>query len=528
MAESPLQFVDLPAELILACLLNLPHPDLVSCLKTGNRLLHDIIANSILVQYRVEQEKACVEENPAHMANSVVSDRLDDLRRREANWLNFTPRSRHSVPIDFATSGVYDLGSDIYLVGDTPDQTTGLSTAIKYIHTSPGSEVPEWHRVDAGKPFIDFGTAMEEHDLIAMVTYTPRTGNPLVVSVEVLLLKFSTGQPHPLAARAALHVHDVQADLGPPGISIEIAGENLAISLVYWSDGEREMDALHLYNWKTGVSKMEPFPVNTTGLVFLTVDTLIVPNLITASLDLYHIPSSDDDAPPRLLHSLYLPELARRHILVSFQCRGEPNPRAAHTRPSRAKFRPRSASALMLFLAELVTNGGPPTYHAFVVHRPRLERALALCDPDTVGVAWSEWGPLCVRWLDDAAFSVPFITATCGMRMAAVVNHASVDPAPIHILDFNAVHVRAQRSALPGDEDTGSTRVRVVEPDVEANAVVRMPFAEPVFSLVPYVDTRSAELFQYAGVLLNDENVVGIKLKLDDGAVDSLEFLHFG
>lgn len=166
MAES--QFLNLPPELILACLADLPFSDL-DCLRCGNRLLRDIIDNSVLLRYRRKQERAGLEEN-LHIASDLgLSDRLENLERREESWLNFTPRSTHTITIDFPTPGLYDLTSDMYHVGATVDPNTGLCTAVKSICTSPGFEA-QWRTINAGGPIIDFGTALEEHDLIAIVT----------------------------------------------------------------------------------------------------------------------------------------------------------------------------------------------------------------------------------------------------------------------------------------------------------------------------------------------------------------------
>ncbi|KAJ6572810.1 hypothetical protein DFH09DRAFT_1152731 [Mycena vulgaris] len=514
-----LQLLNLPPELILACLAEVPYADLSSCLATGNRLLRDLIINSpVLKRYHQEREAACVEVNPS--SDAAVSDLLADLRRREEAWLHFAPQFRHTIPIDFVTSGVYDLASDVYLVGDTPAANTLLSTGLKYVHTSPG-EAPQWQRLDAGKPIIDFGTALEEHDLIAVVTYTPHIDDPEMISVDVLLLKFLTGDPHPLAACPSLHIHDVEADPGRPGVTIEIVGENLAISLVYWQDDGRALDKLYLFRWKSGVQTMAPLPVNNTGLVFLTTDLLVVPTSIDAALDVYQIlpPTAADPAPSYLRTTFYLPELAPLHMVITFQCRGEPNPRAGpRVRPSHAQFLPAPASALILFAFE-VGNAFGSSEHMFVVDRARFATAVALCEQESE-VEWSAWGPLCSRWLDAAPLATSYITTTCGTRMVSIPHDAPLQPAPIRILDFNKEHVEAQRGAPPVDG------ARLVEAEKEEGAVAHAPFAEPVVSLVPYVETLSTELFTYSAVLINDESIIGVKF--GNAAVDSLEVLHFG
>ncbi|KAJ7735540.1 hypothetical protein DFH07DRAFT_1065029 [Mycena maculata] len=508
-----MHFLALPPELILACLADLNFAALDACLETGNRLLNEIIFNSVLLRYRKELERACVEENPSRSPKPSVAERLRELRDRDANWLNFTPTSRRTVTLDFRTTGIYDLANDFYLVGDTPDPITMLCTGIKYIRTARGSE---WRRIDAGKPIVDFGLALEEHDLIAIVTYD----NAQMRSLDIMLLKFSTGEPHPRAAKPTLHVQDVEIHRGRPGISIEIVGENIAFSVLYWADEQRDRDTFHLFNWKSGAGKMTPFPLNNTGLTFLTPEILIVPSSVDNSLDVFRIPPSVDSQLPSFLHSFGLPELEPAHAILTFQCRGEPNPRSMSTCPSRAKFLPQPDNAIVLFSFQLGRVAqADVTHHMFVLDRARFTRVLDDCDSDAGDIPWAEWGPQCARWLDADPISMHYITTTCGQRMVTIADGARTRPAPIYVLDFNPAHVRRQRAAGPVDG------VRVVEADEEPGQR-RGPFMEPIHSLVPYVETVSKGLFDYGAVLINEEHIIGAKF--GDRSVESLEFLHFG
>ncbi|KAJ7150076.1 hypothetical protein C8R43DRAFT_497076 [Mycena crocata] len=535
--------LDLPPELILSCLAHLNLTDIHSCLKAGNRVLASVIVNSVLIRYRLELGRACVEESMKQAGNQALADRLASLRTREDNWRNFTPRSRHTVAVDFQTSGIYDLASDVYLVGDRGDSPMPLCTGLKYMVTPPGPEGPEWRRIEAGKPIIDFGVALAEHDLIAMVTYTPHANDPLMRSIDVALIKFSTGVPHPLAAHPTLHIHDVELFRGRPGISIEIVGRNLTLSLLYWADERRDLDTLHVYDWQSGVSKMEPLSVNNTGIVFLTEDTFIIPNSLDASLDVFRIPASGSDAVPKFIHSFNLPELEEGHSILSFQCRGEPNPRSMLNFPSTTTFLPTPQTALLIFTFEVGTRRGS-SEHLLVLERPPLAALAALC-PFPEGVTdtdWRVWGPPCARWLDAAPLAMNYITIAAGQRVAAIAHDAGRTPAPIVILDFNPMHVEAQREI--GLEVVGEdARVRVVEADCDPDAMpggedseqkvealpfaeLNLPWAEPVHSLLPYVETVSTELFDYGAVLLNDANVIGAKF--GERYVESLEVLHFG
>ncbi|KAJ6566393.1 hypothetical protein B0H19DRAFT_1137660 [Mycena capillaripes] len=155
-------FLDLPPELILRCLIHLSLTDLDSCLDCGNCLLREIILISVLITYRREQDSAGIEENSGVTSSSLISDGLEALRRREANWLNFTPSSGHTITNDFETTGVHDLASDVYIVGDTA-HPNALCTAIQLWTAGVAS-----HR--CWEAYQRLWHAVQEHDLTAFVT----------------------------------------------------------------------------------------------------------------------------------------------------------------------------------------------------------------------------------------------------------------------------------------------------------------------------------------------------------------------
>ncbi|KAJ6484043.1 hypothetical protein C8R45DRAFT_1000026 [Mycena sanguinolenta] len=530
------QLLELPPELILACLENLPFNDLDACLETGNRLIRDLIRDSVVIQYRRKQLRAGVEENPQLASDLVVSDRLLELQRREDDWQNFSPRSTHGITLDFETSGLYDLGSDIYFVGDSPDPKTRMCTAIKAIHTSPGAE---WRTIDCGRSIVDFGTALEEHDLIAMVTYTLPGPNSRKSSVDVLFFKFSTGAAHPLAARHTLHIHDIEVNCGRPSISIEFSGETLALSIVYWGFERRDMDALHLYDWKTGTAKMDPFPVCNTGLAFLTPDLLILTNSMDSALDILRVPSSDNPEPPNVVHSFHLPLLERSTSIHIFQCRGAPNPRASLSRPGTAPFLARPASALIQCTLQIFTPIGVSSC-IFVLDRarftavvngyrskPKSRESTEDSDDDDdedddhhIDIEWDEWGPRCTRWLDADDLSTQYITTSAGQRVVSIAYNAFQQPAPIRMLDFNPAAVLSFHSADNGDTPHAARRV------VPAGTQELEPFVHPVVSEMSYVEVTSKALFDYGAVSVNDESIVGVRF--GHRTVQSLEFLYFG
>ncbi|KAJ7087689.1 hypothetical protein B0H15DRAFT_950057 [Mycena belliarum] len=535
-----LQLLDLPPELIVSCLIHLPRADLVSCFKAQNHFLCRIILDSILVQYRLEQDRASVEENPVRMAGVAISDRLADLRRREEDWLAFNPRSRHTIKTSTSASmdfyapsiGSHDVGADIYATAEgshlTPQSST-VYTAIQYMYTSPEVDSQRWHTLEFEKPFLVFFMALDEDDLIVIARLTPQGNNVSVLdmSVDVSLYKFPTGHLHPLAAQPILHIHTVQMQTGAgPVVSVDRAGDSLAVSILYQGDAHPDMDTLHVYDWKTGHPKMAPRKVNGAGLAFLTMDTLVVPNAVDASLDILRIPESSPRLlPARLVHSLGLPALAPGHEFLSCQCFARPNIRAGSPNASRAKFVPTLDNSLLLcWCWILLPEGGDrdTATYPFVIDRARLQHVLG-STPDGVRIPWAVWGPRCTRWFP-ATLPLPGMGAVYGARLVLLAPCTVWRPSPLRILDFNPLHVGAARRR------THPPHVRVVEADDADDAIDLPGFVEPLLSLLPYVETTSQERFVYPVVLINNDNIIGyIRSDEEMGEeMDKLEVLHFG
>ncbi|KAJ6612856.1 hypothetical protein B0H10DRAFT_2222746 [Mycena sp. CBHHK59/15] len=522
MSSEPLHLLDLPTELVVACLAYLDFRDIESCLDTGNRLLRETIENSVLIQYQLAQEAASVRENPERIAELNIAQRIIELQRHEATWLNFAHEPSRTITLDFVSGGIYDLASDLYLAGKRLDPNSSTCHGIKYAYTSPGSSDDlRWTEIDVGKPIVDFGSALTEHNLIAIVTRSPCEDDPQWMSLDVMLLDFSTGKPHELATNPIIHIHDIEASRGPPGITMEIVGENLALLIVYWHDENVDMDTVHVYDWKLGTPKMDPFGVNTTGIIFLTEDTIIIPDTADGTLGILYIPpSSESDEVPHFIHSFSLPALHDDHAFDSFQCRAEPNPCMSICRASQSNFTPRAEDSLILFSFDAWNHLAPAEY-IFVV--PRSTLLALLRNADTAETPWDAWGPQSSCWPITGPVSKHYITTTAGQRMVTIAADAWEKPAPIRVLDFNPRRVAAQRRIGPVDGEHATVRVMEAGSEKDVNQV---PFSEPVWSTLPYVETLSKEKFDFRAVMINDEDIIGVRY--GEQFIESLHVLHFG
>lgn len=75
----------------------------------------------------------------------------------------------------------------------------------------------------------------------------------LLASIDVHLLKHSTGQPHPAAAKPILHFENIHYLPGHCSVMLEISGDSLCFLLNnYFPFVNADPVTFVVYNWKTG------------------------------------------------------------------------------------------------------------------------------------------------------------------------------------------------------------------------------------------------------------------------------------
>jgi hypothetical protein len=74
---------------------------------------------------------------------------------------------------------------------------------------------------------------------------------------ELILLKISTGMPHPSVTQPVIHLTETTSTQGQCSVMLEIVGDNLALLLTYRQHlGLRaDPDTFQVYNWRTGTLK---------------------------------------------------------------------------------------------------------------------------------------------------------------------------------------------------------------------------------------------------------------------------------
>ena len=241
---------------------------------------------------------------------------------------------------------------------------------------------------------------------------------------------------------------------------------------------------------------------------------------------------------------LNLPPLTGRASVVRLGCRAEPNPTGpgpqAIPAPSDRPFRDKVEDAIILFNVlfedtQIPSGHFPPEMRpfTFIVHRcallnhiPAVHRACApYCSttelaPDTVQVPWEAWGAAATRWFEGDPASVRWIMRTAGQRAVAMVDDS---PTQIIVRDFNPYTVRSARAraAASGclqqgcdwseDLPNGNQLTLKVEDSV---ITAGFTFEYDVRSSLPYVEIVTRTEYHYDGVLMDEERIFGLKVRI--------------
>jgi hypothetical protein len=114
---------------------------------------------------------------------------------------------------------------------------------------------------------LDFGLAVHEHDLIALLTarvylvisslnkLTPREGDRGRMSrlVDIMPWNYtSTSPPHPLAKEPFIFISSISLILGHCNVLIKIVGEFLALLITFPLVRDASVDMFFLLRWKKG------------------------------------------------------------------------------------------------------------------------------------------------------------------------------------------------------------------------------------------------------------------------------------
>ncbi|KAG5649615.1 hypothetical protein H0H81_002831, partial [Sphagnurus paluster] len=317
--------LELPPELILRVLCHLDLIDLLRASQVHSKL-HRTIQSFPVLQYRIATQSACVEDN--EHSDLPVSERLRILKNREEAWATCRIDFWRTIPLPHKPSDIDDLTGGIYF---SIDESHHILHYLR-LPSSISDEV-KWEKIDVPKRLIAIGLSIYQHDLIALITLSPHPKKEDKNVLEIQLLKFSTGAPHPRADMSVLSVCELTDD--DLAIYIEIVGPHLALNINFCSSiSPNVQNYLCVFDWMTGERKMSiPLTLNRySGLVFLSEEIMLLPDANASALDVWYIPSTKTPCgktlipAPRPLLSLSMPCLSPTHDIIDLICHAAPNP----------------------------------------------------------------------------------------------------------------------------------------------------------------------------------------------------------
>ena len=371
------------------------------------------------------------------------------------------------------------------------------------------------------------------------------------MKLEIRFLTVSTGHPHPLAEQPIIFIATKKFPLGIYSLRIEIVGDFL-ILLVIFEERSGNENMFVLVRWKKGETYSVGVTTHPTAITyilcqlrspawgtcarfsFLSQDTLVISNLIQNTLEVAKIVTSCDDIPHLVpLCVLHLPPLNRGASPRRIFSRTEPRPTGSSPvttpPPSDRPFRDKGEDAIIIFNI-LYRHFSGMDRLTFIVHRrallahiPAEHRACVPFSsppgptPTPVQVPWSEWGPTVTRWFEGDNTSTCFITRAAGQRAVTLEN---MTPTPIIVRDFNPYAVRAARALAPTNGrlkqgnwskelPNGNQMTLNVEDRVLTAGSI---FKEDVRSSLPYVEIMTQSEYDYEGVVIDDERIMGLKV----------------
>lgn len=233
------------------------------------------------------------------------------------------------------------------------------------------------------------------------------------------------------------------------------------------------------------------------GFVFLTPQIVLIPNPDKNALDVFRIPpvgATPCDLADHMIVSFRLPKLLARDFYHRVECF------SANSRKAVRGNAPFDNVAHKAIVCLHIGDGDGLEKNLFILRESFMCLINETCKPQAI--EWAHWGPQCsciVQEDIDNGYGCAGIAA--GQRIVILGNRSNrTQAASIHILDFNQYTVQAYQA-------TDSTRafIRIIEP----HTVDTCSFTDPV----RYVQTATKEKFDFDHVMINNQNIFGMKVR---------------
>ncbi|THH03696.1 hypothetical protein EW145_g6075 [Phellinidium pouzarii] len=518
----------LPVELLIAIIAYLDPNDILAFCRIC-RLAHDVYEGSALLRYLVTLFATGMEDvNVLRPLDN--GDRLAYLLQREALWGNIDfSRERHvMIPVNHRHSHVHDLTAGVYIFGDLSLVPDSLRTSsLRYVYLPTCTHRQELSRIDAnpdwwtsapiGVEALTIGLSLEENDLLAVLTSVP-------------------------SPESVIQFHEHRDEGNHCIATIEIAGPYLLVLLAWLRSNAS--DELYVYDWTKAflISHVSSENATYRGAAFLSSDTFILTNMRDNTIEFLSlvVPHAENERTRcRWVGKLALPALRRGSSLVSISCRTDAVRDcvvgvSAAARDSGSSLRSRShrrapvrcapEKALVQFRMYLQgSREGHISLFTFVAHRGELLRIVnssgfstSTTEPTPlIAKPWDTWGPQATRWSDANETDTAWMAGNAGQRQVFITRDR---PRHIRVRNYNAAAVRKVSMSTQRKVER---RVKAVTG--ESITAHQDCFLNDIRSALPFFEISSEQTFDYDGVLMDEEHIIGLMEDEEDGYIRQLD-----
>ncbi|KAJ6546845.1 hypothetical protein B0H19DRAFT_1162738 [Mycena capillaripes] len=495
------QLLDLPPEILISILCSLDLRTLISCIAT-NRHVKSIVDSSILLQYRLVTLAACVEDNPCN-AGLNSAQKLVALRKRQTAFAELLPSSICTIQMDnFPIRTSYMLSGGIVAMIESDRK------ALRWVSLASIEETPIWERLEFDEYILEFGIAVPELIVIVSCTIPP----PLFQDLKLHFFEMSMKSPHRKAEEPVINLPISPAAF--PNFEVEICGPKVAILMWYdensWlipnPGAEIPPNRLLVYDWKHGQLQMD-LSRNYSAAVFISTDVILLAR--GGSLELWSIPAVPEHTAASPEISLQLPELPPSS---EYYIRGVYNSMSTDVCASQQPFHSSFADSVVML--DVVTRHRPLRDMFLIIPRRGLLLQIQLAHDGTrrKECLWADWGPPVSRWLDADIFLYQWSTIMCGQRCVFLRPDTS-----LLLFDFNPYTWRKsilEQAEAKGGGGEPTNRRFVSGPSSKADSFSDLESFEQVDSQLGYVATESREKSYCQGVMMDEEWIVGLNVRL--------------
>ncbi|PVF99238.1 hypothetical protein CPB86DRAFT_872718 [Serendipita vermifera] len=513
-----------------------------------------LIKDSALLRYHIELAHAALRQlyEPISMRISerATIQHLESLRKQQFGWRNLTWRARHVIPLDFPNGALYELSSGILITGKR--RKAGVARSHELLIRELPSLVtvadPIKRELECQVGLSQICVDTEQDLLVLLEEDSQRVTKNDTLTLRIHLKSVSTGTVHPRAVKQILE-YRCTSQWSTYSFVIQVMGHSLGVLFTSGIVGNSEYERFVIWDWTTGLQRaMVSRPSSRyDSFTFIAADTFVIPCAQTQTINVFLFrptpPTELADRGPAIHHlcALKLPGLDPRagYKYTSVTCQSQPTPPAQVFHSSEAAFQrpkklfiPDSENGIILFTAH-VSQGSRSTDMQIIAHRNALMSFIAPSQEklgDPLPEPWESYPTMpTAPWGPNIAFAEWRAIARClisplmnsintkwryqvfGHRLVQLVHTTTPREGKIRVLDFNPLFV--QRPPLfPEDYHPvvqGTVTRKIV---TEVGTIPKGEiWSEDILSSLPYYEVTTKEMFPLAGVMVDDERIIGLR-----------------